>query len=341
MTTASLPAFDPRLLRAPIKTRVFLGRQVVIKRLLASLLTAIVLGLAFWSGAVVRMVTAPHASGLSPSVSDTATRYLLEFVPFLLGAGMLLAFLSWGIGWILPCVFAAAGYLGYVRQDLPRPPKVFTLPSWAKDVIEGFFGWGNSHPLLKLIGLSLLAFVLTSKVLALVADRSWQAVWHNLMRGRGWPFTGRHVHLWAMLSLPRSAIAVPLMLTVQAALLWSLVVMRAGTEGSGRIDQHVVDAVDVRFGAYAPVLIVVTILLSRPWWGGDLTLFHWSLLLAGAVALSDRALPYLPADDPLRFGEAAASATRHLLDTSCWAALGGAAVCLVAIQAAQRLFDWT
>jgi len=92
MTTASAPTFDRRLLRAPFRTRVFLGRQVVVKRLLASLLTAIVLGLAF--------------------------------LPFLLGAGMLLAFLSWGIGWILPCVFAAAGYLGYVRQDLPQPPKV-------------------------------------------------------------------------------------------------------------------------------------------------------------------------------------------------------------------------
>ncbi|URN07632.1 hypothetical protein LUW74_32605 [Actinomadura madurae] len=213
--------FDPRVLRPTPKARLSILGRMLIGRLVPALLIAVLLGMAFWCGAVAGTVR-DGARLITPDVSSTASQYLAEMTPFALTAALLLTAFRWGIGWLLPVIAGAAFLLGFVRSDLPSPGGVARLPQAIQDAISGFFAWGNGHPSLKLVWLSILGLVLARVSIEALGQRAPLLRWMTSTRSRAWWFTpsfkeeGRRA-FGGVTSL-RIVVAVPLVLTVQALL---------------------------------------------------------------------------------------------------------------------------
>ncbi|TMQ94549.1 hypothetical protein ETD83_23825 [Actinomadura soli] len=336
-------AFDSRAVRASLRTRLALWWRVPADRLLMGMMLTLVLGTAFWAGVAMRRVE-DGAPGIDAEVSAAASHRLIELTPIVVATALLLALLPWGIAWYLTCGIGGFGWLGFAMPDLPAPPEPLTLPVSARDEMSAVFGWDSWPDVLKSVGLMLFVLYAARKT---IADMRWR---FYSLRGQSLrshesesagplglgrlfsdPFRWR-TPLWA-------AHAAPLVLLVEACLLWSLLIVRAGLDGSETIDRHSMDLVASGFTACSLILVFyIALPFGRPEWNLR-DFFRLTLVLIVGVALFGR-----PDDmrrgGPPWLGDLAADVTSRLLGVSCWAGVIGVVASFAAIRVTRWVYGW-
>lgn len=328
--------FDRRLYRSSFKATTKAAASAWVwtlaGRARAIPLIAAALGAVFWAGTAIRIMRTQASSHISSYMSTTSSQYLVEFVPYVLLAVILLSFARWGSAWIIPAVFVMAGWLGYVRQDLSRPPEVFTVPAALRDGIVTFFGWGNGHPTLKIYFLLLAVLPLLKVSIRISHQQHKRPVYTGVRRAR---FPPRR-RPWRRLPVMRAAVAVALASIAQIALLWSLLLLQSGVEGSERVDQRALDSIAEGIGGYLLVLFVAGLSLCTTEGRSNPNVFRGFLLLAAACGVSNRILSIVTVRQAW-LGDLFRSATEHVLGMSIWVALAGTAICFLAIQGLKRI----
>ncbi|MFI0405732.1 hypothetical protein [Actinomadura sp. 3N508] len=328
--------FDSRALRPPLRARMSHAWRAAADRLLAGLMTTIVLGAAFWTGVAMRMVE-DGAPGIGAEVSAAASGRLVEMAPVIAVAGLMLTLLSPGTVHHVVYAVAGTGWLGFSMADLPAPPEALTLPMAARDELLTVVGWTGWSAMLKSVALMLFALYVARRA---TADTRWRFVSEHAPASRT-PRLGRlfgdrfrwRTPLWA-------AHAAPLTLLVEAGLLWSLLIVRAGLDGSGTIDQRSMDLVASGFTACWPiVLLFIALPFGRPEW--ELPgLFGFTLGVTGIIGVFAPLRDGTPWAGPPWLGDLARDATSQLVGVSCWAGVIGVVASFAAIQATRWLYGW-
>ncbi|TDB84290.1 hypothetical protein E1264_25160 [Actinomadura sp. KC216] len=336
MHTAAPVVFDSRALRPSLRARMSQMWRAPVDGLLEGLMTTIMLGAAFWTGVAMRMVE-DGAPRIDAKVSAAASHRLVEMAPVVVAMGLLLSLLSLGAARYVIYGLAGIGWLGFVLSDLPAPPEALTLPASARDDLFAVIGWTGVFAMLKSVALMLFVLFVARRA---TVDTRWRFVSYTATTSRA-PRLGRlfsdpfrwRTPLWA-------AHAAPLALLVEAGLLWSLLIVRSGLDGSGTIDRHSMDLVAAGFTAAWPVvLLFIALPFGRPEWNLP-GLFGFTLGVIAIIGVFVPAPDGTPWAGPPWLGDLARDATSHLVGVSCWVGVIGVAASFAAIQVTRWAYGW-